>query len=351
MTKYKARLILKGYMQRFGVDYREIFAPVLWLNTLRLILCLVARHGWKIRQMDVKTAFLNGLLMMTPKYTCFNLSNLSFKDLSPWCATIEVHLRSQACSSIKEACLYIKRVGKSVVLLSVNVDDITGNDDDEIEKHAMISRANPYRELVGSLQYLVTAIRSDITNAVRNLSKTLSKYDESHWKQAKRVLRYLKGTKSLILTIDYYANAEDRKSVSDFVVLYGGCCISGRSRKQTIVALSTAEAEYTALSEVIKEILWYIELLEELGFPQGPIVVHCDNQSAIAFAKNPGHHERTKHISTKFHFIRDHVEKGRVTLEYCPTKMMIADILTKAIPREQFVILRSKLGITDGPTN
>jgi hypothetical protein len=225
----------------------------------------------------------------------------------------------------------------------------------------------PYRELVGSLQYLVTCTRPDIANAVRNLSKFLSCYDESHWKQAKRVLRYLKGTKSLCLKIDCtgqvgafqveaycdadFANDEDRRSISGFLVMFLGSCLSARSRKQTMVTLSTAEAEYIALSDVVKELLWYIELLEELGFPQESIVVHCDNQSAISIAKNPGHHERTKHISTKFNFVRDEVEKGRIQLRYCPTKLMVADILTKAIPREQFEILRSKLGIADGPTN
>ena len=148
-----------------------------------------------------------------------------------------------------------------------------------------------------------------------------------------------------------FANGEDRKSISGFAVMVGGCCISARSRKQTIVALSTAEAEYISLSDVVKELLWYSELLEELGSPLSPIVVHCDNQSALAIAKNPGQHERTKHISIKYHFVRDQVEKEKITLKYCPTKLMVADILTKAIPREQFEILRSKLGITDDPTN
>ena len=199
---------------------------------------------------------------------------------------------------------------------------------------------------------MVTATRPDIANAVRNLSKHLAKYDDSHWKQAKRVLRYLKGTKSASLLIDGncqvgafqltaycdadFANGEDRKSISGFAVMYGSCCLSYRSRKQSIVALSTAEAEYIALADCVKELLWYSELLEVLGFPQRTIVVHCDNQSAIAIAKNPGQHERTKHISTKFHFARDNVEKEKIKLEYCPSKMMIADILTKAIPREQF---------------
>jgi hypothetical protein len=144
-----------------------------------------------------------------------------------------------------------------------------------------------------------------------------------------------------------FANEKDRKSISGYAIMFGTCCISYRSKKQSIVAMSTAEAEYIALADCVKEVLWYFELLAEIGFRQNSIVVHCDNQSAIAIAKNPGQYERTKHISLKFHFVRDIVEKAVITLEYCPTKAMIADVLTKAIPREQFEALRFKLGIME----
>ncbi|KAF0726646.1 hypothetical protein Ae201684P_013689 [Aphanomyces euteiches] len=260
-----------------------------------------------------------------------------------------------------------------VLLDKFNMADCKPVSTPEVVGHALVPTSKsqdevkalnlPYRELVGSLQYLVTATRPDIANAVRNLSKHLSKYDDTHWKQAQRVLKYLKGSKSASLEIDGrgqvgdlqlsaycdadFANGEDRKSISGYVVMYGSCVLSYRSRKQTIVALSTAEAEYIALADCVKELLWFSELLEELGFPQKTILVHCDNQSAIAIAKNSGQHERTKHISTKYHFVRDNVEKEVIKLQYCPSKMMIADILTKAIPREQFEILRSKLGLTE----
>ncbi|KAF0685715.1 Aste57867_22436 [Aphanomyces stellatus] len=441
-TKYKARLVIKGFMQRYGLDYVEIFAPVLRYNTLRLVLFLVASNGWIIRQMDVKTAFLNGYLdedteifmVQPPNFAVPGMEHLVCKLLeaiyglkqAPRCWYLTLHeflvsISFERC--IKEVCLYIKRVGDSMVLLTVYVDDITitGNDNQEIEKacdslklrfkmtdlgqgrdnvstrlclkslrevqhgHPVStpevvgqvlepSKLNPsemktlnlpYRELVGSLQNLVTCTRPDIANAVRSLSKYLSCFDESHWKQAKRVLR---STAPIALfKIDCtnqvgafqveaycdadFANSEDRRSISGFLVMFLGCCLSARSRKQTMVTLSTAEAEYIALCDLVKELLWYIELLEELGFPQRSIVVHCDNQSAIAIAKNPGHDERTKHISTKYHFVRDQVEKGRIQLQYCPTKLIVADILTKAIPREQFEILRSKMGLADGPTN
>lgn len=232
-----------------------------------------------------------------------------------------------------------------------------------LEKSEVDANLNniPYRQLIGSLQYLVAATRPDIANAVRNLSKFLSCYEDSHWKQAKRVMRYLQGTKSLFMRIDTtkmevfqllaYCDADfanekdDRKSISGYAIMFGPCCISYRSRNQSIVTMSTAEAEYIALADCVKEVLWYFEMLEELGFRQDTIVMHCDNQSAIAIAKSPDQYDRMKHISIKYHFVRDCVEKGWVTLEYCPTKNQVADILTKAIPKEQFKALRSKLGI------
>ncbi|KAF0714369.1 Aste57867_3900 [Aphanomyces stellatus] len=190
----------------------------------------------------------------------------------------------------------------------------------------------PYREHVGSLQYfLVTCTRPDIANAVHNLSTYLSCFDESHWKQTKRVLRYLKGTKLLYLKIDCtdqvgafqveaYCDADFANSCED--------------RNPSAAFWSCSSAAVCLQDQGIKELLCALR-----------------QPSAIAIAKNPGHHERTKHISTKYHFVRDQVEKGRIQLCYCPTKLMIADILMKAIPREQFEILRSKMGLADGPTN
>ncbi|KAH9105367.1 hypothetical protein AeMF1_018786 [Aphanomyces euteiches] len=364
LTKYKARLDLKGYMQQYGIDYLEIFAPVLRMNALRLLLCLVAHHAWKFRQMDVKTAFLNGTLDTDTVILSSSPLELLFKVKNPRCWYLTLHsflVRIGFERCVQEVCLYTKRVGDSMVLLSVYVDDITitGNDDQQIEKacnalkdkfkmtnlgelksilgikvethghvvtmsqqgyvevlldkfnmadckpvstpegvgHALVPTSKsqdevkalnlPYRELVGSLQYLVTATRPDIANAVRNLSKHLSKYDDTHWKQAQRVLKS-SGDLQLSAYCDAdFANGEDRKSISGYVVTYGSCVLSYRSRKQTIVALSTAEAEYIALADCVKELLWFSELLEELGFPQKTILVHCDNQSAIAIARTP----------------------------------------------------------------
>jgi hypothetical protein len=88
-----------------------------------------------------------------------------------------------------------------------------------------------------------------------------------------------------------FANASDRKSISGYAIMFGTCCISYRSQKQCLVALSTAEVEYIALFDCVKETIWFMELLAELGYKQDSIIVHCDSQSAISIAKNPGQYE------------------------------------------------------------
>ena len=119
-----------------------------------------------------------------------------------------------------------------------------------------------------------------------------------------------------------------------------------RSSKQTCVALSTAEAEYIALAAAAQEALWIREVVGSLRVEKtSPMVLLEDNQSAICLATNPVFHARRKHIDLKFHFIRDHIEKGTICLEYCPTEKMLADILTKNLPAPRFVKLREHLGI------
>ena len=134
------------------------------------------------------------------------------------------------------------------------------------------------------------------------------------------------------------------------LVKISGGAVSWRSKKQTCVALSTAEAEYVALASAAQEAIWMSQLTAVLeDRPQEAAILFEDNQSAISMSKNPQFHGRSKHISIKYHFIRDQVEKGIVELKYCPTKEMVADMMTKGLPKEQFVKLRSMAGVTTLP--
>ena len=124
-------------------------------------------------------------------------------------------------------------------------------------------------------------------------------------------------------------------------------CISWRSKKQSTVALSSTEAEYMALTEATQEAVWLKSFLCELGEMKSDEAVkrYEDNQGSIALAKNPEFHKRTKHIDIRYHFVREKVEDGQVLLQYCATKDMKADMMTKPIPAVQIENLRNILGI------
>ena len=218
-----------------------------------------------------------------------------------------------------------------------------------------------YRSAIGTLLYLAVAMRPDIAFAVSNVAKFTAQLTNEHWTAVKRILRYLHGTRSLGLIFtpegtgecvgysdaDWGGDRDDRKSTSGYLFQMSGGAVSWRSKKQTCVALSMAEAEYIALASATQEAMWMRQLIGEIGICQQlePTTIYEDTQSTICMAKNHQFHGRSKHISIKYHFVRDQVSKGAVTLRYCPTKDMIADILTKGLSREQFVKLRKIIGI------
>src|SRR6266571_7653812 len=131
-----------------------------------------------------------------------------------------------------------------------------------------------------------------------------------------------------------------------YVFLLDGGAISWSSRKQEIVTLSTAEAEYVAATHAAKEAIWLRKLLAEL-FPYllTPTPLHCDNQAALKLATDDNYHACTKHIDLHFHFVRQIVASGTLKLLYCPTEDMVADILTKALPKWKVVALVNTLGL------
>lgn len=207
-----------------------------------------------------------------------------------------------------------------------------------------------YQAAVGSLLFLSTKTRPDLAYAVGNVARFCSNPTKAHWSAVKRIMRYIKGTQQLGLLYerkasecigysdaDWGGSIEDRKSTSGYTFQWSGATISWRSKKQSCVALSTAEAEYVALSAAVQEALWIRQLLSDLttgGVNQ--IQMMEDNRSAICMATNPRFHGRTKHIDLKYHFVRDHVKKGDVVINYCPTEDMVADILTKSLPAPRF---------------
>eukprot|EP00253_Pinus_taeda_P006859 PITA_06859 len=192
-----------------------------------------------------------------------------------------------------------------------------------------------YKSTVGILMYL-TATRLDIMHVVSSISRFMERPKEAHWQRAKRILRYVK---------------DDRKITSSYVFHMGSGAISWASKKQPIVAFSTAEAEYVAATAAPCQAVWMKRMLRSLCQEQEKgTVIFCDNSSAIALSKNYVFHKRMKHIDTKFHYIRELVNNGEIILKYCRTEEQVADILTKPLGQKSFEFLRKCLGMTDNPT-
>ena len=219
-----------------------------------------------------------------------------------------------------------------------------------------------YQAIIGSLTYASIATRPDLSSAVGVLSQFMTNPGPQHWQGVKRILRYVKGTLDHGLRFeptiaeglnlygytdaDWAGDVSTRKSTSGYIFRIGGATVSWKSKRQAIVALSSTEAEYVALCSAAQEVVWLRRLLESIGFTQSAAtILNEDNQGAIALSKNPKSHSRTKHIDIKYHYIRGAIEKKEIELAYCPTEKMIADILTKGLPKPKFEELRCLMGV------
>lgn len=419
----------------------ETYAPVIRFETIRAAILYARKRGWDVRQYDVKTAFLYGLLeelifMELPvgstegipggDMICELIKSLYGLKQAPavWNKTLHVFLVSLGFTRLdSDYGLYAKyKNGEVVMLLTVYVDDLLlmgptaactkvaaqlqekftltsmgevkyllgieitldslnqqivysqrAHIDKLLAKFGLAnsygcwtpqatseSRAKqitnitdmPYRELVGGLQYLVSGSRPDIAHAVRHLGKFLSCFTEAHYREAQRVLRYLLQTRDYALHMDVlpgtevsvtaftdsdYANdPDDSKSVSGYITLLDGNVISYGSRKQGVNAQSSTEAEYIAMNEGVKDLLWIIGLCEELKWPTSTPLLRGDNQAALYLTEKPGKHSNTKHICNKFHLVRHLVEDGKMRTLHVPTDSNTADIMTKPLARDKF---------------
>ena len=221
-----------------------------------------------------------------------------------------------------------------------------------------------YQKRIGSLMYAMVGTRPDIAFAVCKLSQYCQDPSLRHRIALDRVLRYLKGTIDLALVYDHskaghpvcYADAAygddvvDRKSTYGHTLLIGNASVTWASKKQRTTASSTTEAEYIALCQASKNIIWATRWIKELNFGHVsdlPIQLFGDNQGSLDIIKNPEHHSRTKHIDIQYHYIREVVADGLVKTSYVPTREMVADILTKPTKPDIFVPLRAKLGLKE----
>ena len=221
---------------------------------------------------------------------------------------------------------------------------------------------NTYQKAIGSLTYAAICTRPDISAAVGALSQYMASPTETHWTGVKRILRYLRGTTNYGLMYDgngsndlqgfsdadWAGDMDTRRSTSGYVFQLGNSTVSWCSRKQATVAKSSTEAEYVALSTATQEGIWLRRLLSGLKVDtRNATVIYEDNQGAIDLSKNPKHHDRTKHIDVCHHFVRERVASKEISVIYCPTNDMTADVMTKGLTTVKYQKFRQMLGVQD----
>eukprot|EP00253_Pinus_taeda_P031084 PITA_31084 len=337
------------------------------METVRTVLSIAAQHKWKIYQMDVKSAFLNGVLKeevyveQPPGYevdgeehkVCKLKKALYGLKQAPrtWYNRIDAYLIENGFDKCDgEPTLYIKEndvdQSENGVFISqdkyVEVELKRFNMQNskaavtpiavglKLTKEDSSNDLDPklYKSIVGSLMYL-TATRPDIMHAVSLISRFMERPKETHWPAAKRILRYVNGTKGFGILYsssetfrltgytesDWAGSVDDRKSTSGYVFHMGSRAISWASKKQPVVALSTAEVEYVATTTAACQAVWLRRVLRDLCHEQeNGTTIYCDSSSAITLSKNSVFHKRTKHIDTKFHFIRELFNNGEIVL-------------------------------------
>eukprot|EP00253_Pinus_taeda_P033015 PITA_33015 len=352
------------------------------METVRAVLSIAAQSKWKVYQMDVKSRFLNGVLMEevyieealgyekkgNDDYRIKNVKSVMKEEfemtdmgLLRYFLGIEVDQNENGIliSQVRYVNEVLGRfnmqeckamITPMVMGLKLSKEDNSKDFDPSL-----------YKSIVGSLMYL-TAIRPDIMFAVSLISRFMERPKEAHWQASKRILRYVKGTKILgiLYTLsecsdlvgytdsDWAGSIDDRKSTSGYVFHMGSGTISWASKKQSIVALSTVEVEYVAATAAACQAVWMRRMLRSLGREKiKETVIFCDNSSVIALSKNFVFHKRTKHIDTRFHYIRELVSNGEIVLQHFRTQEQVADILTKLLDQKSFEFLRKCLGMVE----
>ena len=449
--KHKARLVARGFLQKPGLDYSEVFAPVARHETIRMVIAIAANRNWPLMHLDVKSAFLNGPLeeevyvSQPPGFVKKNQEGMVYRlykalyglKQAPraWNKKIDSFFKKQGFQKCEmEYGVYVQHTSEgNMTLVCLYVDDIllTGSSEQEIAKFKKVLMnefemtdlgkmtyflgmefrysekgiilhqlkyelellkrfnlknckiavtpsdtnqkldsdsdgkdvdATTFKQLVGSLRYLCNT-RPDICYSVGMVSRFMSKPKWSHYQAAVRILRYIKGTlkygvlfpsgrkdESELLSYsdsDWCGDRVDRRSTSGYLFKFLGGPISWCSKKQPVVALSTCEAEYIAGAVTACQAVWILNLLQDLKIKVNkPLKLMIDNKSAINLARNPVLHGRSKHIETKYHFLRHQVQRGVLEVVHCSTQKQLADVLTKAIKTDQFLRLRDGIGVT-----
>ncbi|RVW98223.1 Retrovirus-related Pol polyprotein from transposon RE2 [Vitis vinifera] len=340
----------------------------------RLLLSMAAMCSWPLYQLDIKNAFLHGDLveevyMEQPpgfvaqgesglvcrlRRSLYGLKQSPRAWFSRFSSVVQEFgmLRSSDQDGIQKLKQHLfthfqtKDLGKLKYFLGIEIaQSSSGVVLSQRKTGGAFRRPGRYRRLVGKLNYL-TITRPDISFPVSVVSQFLQSPCDSHWDAVIRILRYIKSTPGQgvlyenkghtqvvgYTDADWAGSPTDRRSTSGYCVFIGGNLISWKSKKQDVVARSSAEAEYRAMALATCELIWLRHLLQELRFGKDEqMKLICDNQAALHIASNPVFHERTKHIEVDCHFIREKIASGCVATSFVNSNDQLADIFTKSL--------------------
>ena len=372
-----------GY-QRSDIDECLYFKDV---NGKRIYLAVYVDDILIVYPKEIESAWLADKAKIAAEFAIQDL------DECQWILNMEVTRdRERGTITISQQS-YLERVLKrfnmqdcTPVHTPYNSDDLTMPPNNNLFKSDALNEKDheEYRSIVGSLLYAANITRIDLSYIVGVLARYVSKPLDYHLDAARHVLRYVRGsvdvkltlgaapssisrsskknsstsTSSLVVYTDsnWAGEKVDRKSTGGFIVVFDGRPVTWQSKKQSVIALSSTEAEYYALGEATREALFLRQWMRAYA-PDSvavnsqsspspaptPILIKCDNMGAIEIADHATNHARTKHIDVQHFFVREHVRAGEITLEHVRTARQLADILTKPMRKERFAQLKTML--------
>ncbi|GJV21073.1 retrovirus-related pol polyprotein from transposon TNT 1-94 [Tanacetum coccineum] len=336
IAKHKARLVIKEFRQREGLDYFDTYSLVTRITSTRMVLAIAALRNLEVHLMDVKPTFLNGdleeeIYMNQPQ------------------GFIAPGLESKVCRLVKS--LYDLRKapkqGHQISPYHIDMNGLVLSQAHYVDKILNTHNAGDSGQARTPID---TSTRPDLAYAVSRLSRYTSNPSYAHWKAITRVLHYLRYSRDYGLhydrhpaVIEGYSDAnwisdiKDSRSTSGYVFTLGGAAISWKSSKQTVIAKSTMESEFIALDKCGEEAEWLRQFVEDI--PRWPkpvtaISIHCDSKSAMGRAKSTMYNGKSRHIRRRHNSIRQLLSTGVISIDYVASKDNIADPFTKGLSRE-----------------
>nr|GEU40920.1 retrotransposon protein, putative, Ty1-copia subclass [Tanacetum cinerariifolium] len=324
-ARFKVRLVAKGFSQKEGIDYHEVFSPVVKHKTIRILLAMVGEFNPELEQLDVKSAFVHG-----------NLEEWIYMSQS------EGFNNSRREQVSGDSYVYLLLYVDDMLIAAKNMTMIN-------DLKALLKSKFEMKDLGAAKKMLVLLLAAHfkldqstipgIDKEVKYMNDSIFKCNGKSYGASNICLVYDgkghgDGLVSYVYS-DYGGDLVKRRSLTCFIFNLFGCAVSWKSTLKPTVALSTNEVEYMSMTEGIKECIWLHGLVQSLGLKVKKPALFCDTQSALSLAKNLVYHERTKYIDVRLNFIRDVLEEDMFSIQKIATEHNPADMLTKALPTEK----------------